>query len=47
MRLPTKASPLELSGWHFTALLFAAIWLKFFSVDYAIADVLNWPSFGS
>ncbi|MDY2984348.1 MAG: LTA synthase family protein [Synergistes jonesii] len=47
MRLPTKDSPLELNGWHFTALLFAAIWLKFFSVDYAIADVLNWPSFGS
>ncbi|NLX83992.1 MAG: LTA synthase family protein [Synergistaceae bacterium] len=28
-------------------LLTLLIWIKFFVVDYRIADVLNWPSFGS
>ena len=28
-------------------LLTLIIWIKFFIVDYMIADVLNWPSFGS
>ena len=47
MRLPSKDDPLILSGLRFAALIFAALWLKFFSVDYAVADVLNWSSFGT
>ena len=28
-------------------LLTLMVWIKFFIVDYMVADVLNWPSFGS
>lgn len=47
MRFPSKDNPLKMSGLCFTTLVFAALWLKFFSIDYAVADVLNWPSFGT
>ncbi len=47
MRIPSKDDPLKLGGPAFSALIFALLWLKFFSVDYAVADVLNWPSFGT
>lgn len=43
---PPKDRPAFISGYLFTAIVAAAIWLKFISVDYAVADVLNWPTFG-
>lgn len=46
MSLPTKNKPVFISGYLFTAVVAASVWLKFFSVDYAVADVLNWPTFG-
>ena len=32
---------------RFVALLVLLVWLKVFSVDYHIANILNWPLFGS
>jgi len=46
MFLPPKDRPVFISGYLFTAVVAAAVWLKFISVDYAVADVLNWPTFG-
>lgn len=46
MFFPHKDKPVSISGYLFAAVVAAAVWLKFLSVDYAVADVLNWPTFG-
>lgn len=43
---PSKDRPVSINGHLFAAVVAASVWLKFFSVDYAVADVLNWPTFG-
>ena len=43
---PSKDRPVSINGHLFAAVAAASVWLKFFSVDYAVADVLNWPTFG-
>ncbi len=43
---PSKDRPVSINGHLFAAVAAASVWLKFFSVDFAVADVLNWPTFG-
>ena len=41
MFFPHKDKPVSISGYLFAAVVAAAVWLKFLSVDYAVADVLS------
>ena len=45
--LPVKQMECHDRELRILILLTLLIWIKFFVVDYMIADVLNWPSFGS
>lgn len=47
MKLPLlKKKPASVRGSGLFLLTAAIIWLEYFAIDYAVADVLNWPSFG-
>ncbi|MDD4160439.1 MAG: hypothetical protein PHO18_05780, partial [Synergistaceae bacterium] len=45
--LPVKEMECRDRELRVLVLLTLLIWIKFMAVDYMIADVLNWPSFGS
>ncbi|MCF0247522.1 MAG: hypothetical protein HUJ86_02825, partial [Synergistes sp.] len=45
MRLPGKDDPLVIKGSLFISLIALALWLKFITVDFDVAAVLNWPFF--
>ena len=45
--LPAKEMECRQRELRILILLALIVWIKFFVVDYMVADVLNWPSFGS
>ena len=45
--LPVKEMECRQIELRILILLTIVVWVKFFVVDYMVADVLNWPSFGS
>lgn len=45
--LPVKEMECQEKELRVLILLTILVWIKFFVVDYMIADVLNWPSFGT